>query len=58
MDQNTNITVKGPVSFQPLSADLALNVKDLAIRPFQPILAMPCNWTSREVQYQRTENFP
>lgn len=36
MDQNTNITVKGPVSFQPLSADLALNVKDLAIRPFQP----------------------
>jgi uncharacterized protein involved in outer membrane biogenesis len=36
MDQNTNITAKGPVSIQPLSADLALNVKDLAIRPFQP----------------------
>jgi uncharacterized protein involved in outer membrane biogenesis/flagellar motor protein MotB len=36
MDQNTNITAKGPVSIRPLSADLALNVKDLAIRPFQP----------------------
>ncbi|MDD4356856.1 MAG: DUF748 domain-containing protein, partial [Smithellaceae bacterium] len=35
MDQNTNITVKGPVSIQPLSADLALKVKDLGIRPFQ-----------------------
>jgi len=35
MDQNTNITAKGPISIQPLSADLALNVKDLAIRPFQ-----------------------
>ncbi|MHB8137387.1 MAG: DUF748 domain-containing protein [Smithellaceae bacterium] len=36
MDQKTNITAKGPVGLQPVSADLALNVKDLAIRPFQP----------------------
>ncbi|PKN86579.1 MAG: hypothetical protein CVU51_06960 [Deltaproteobacteria bacterium HGW-Deltaproteobacteria-1] len=36
MDQKTNITAKGPVGLQPLSADLVLNVKDLAIRPLQP----------------------
>ncbi len=36
MDKHTNIAAKGAVSINPVGADLALNVKNLAIRPFQP----------------------
>ena len=36
MDKKTDITAKGPVGIEPLSADLALEVKSLDIRPFQP----------------------
>ena len=36
IDKKSAITAKGPVGIEPLSADLALEVKNLAIRPFQP----------------------
>ncbi len=36
MDKKTDITAKGSVGIQPLSADLALDIKNVAIRPFQP----------------------
>lgn len=36
MDKKTAITAKGSVGIQPLSADLALDIKNVAIRPFQP----------------------
>ncbi|MDD3248782.1 MAG: DUF748 domain-containing protein [Smithellaceae bacterium] len=35
MDQKSTITAKGPVCLSPLGADLALGVKNLALRPFQ-----------------------
>ena len=35
MDQKSRITAKGPVCLSPLGADLALDVKNLALRPFQ-----------------------
>ncbi|MDD4092153.1 MAG: DUF748 domain-containing protein, partial [Smithellaceae bacterium] len=35
MDQKCRITAKGPVSLSPLGADLALGVKNLALRPLQ-----------------------
>ncbi|KAF0159528.1 MAG: hypothetical protein FD159_469 [Syntrophaceae bacterium] len=36
IDKKSNITAKGPVGIDPLAANLALEVKNLAIRPFQP----------------------
>ncbi|MEE9911772.1 MAG: DUF748 domain-containing protein [Deltaproteobacteria bacterium] len=36
IDKKTDVTVKGSVGIEPLAADLALNVKDLSIRSFQP----------------------
>lgn len=36
MDKTSAISAKGPLGIKPLSADLALEVKRLAIRPFQP----------------------
>ncbi|MCL5808649.1 MAG: DUF748 domain-containing protein [Deltaproteobacteria bacterium] len=36
VDKKTDITAKGSLGIQPLNADLALDVKNLAIRPFQP----------------------
>ena len=36
MDKKSNLTAKGSVGIEPLAADLALEVKGLAIRPFQP----------------------
>ncbi len=35
MDQKCRITAKGPVALSPLGADLALGVKNLALRPLQ-----------------------
>ncbi|HPC86252.1 MAG TPA: DUF748 domain-containing protein [Smithellaceae bacterium] len=35
MDQKCRITAKGPVAVSPLGADLALGVKNLALRPLQ-----------------------
>jgi len=39
IDKKSNITMKGPVGIDPLAANLALEVKNLAIRPFQPYFA-------------------
>lgn len=36
LDKKARILVQGPALFSPLSADLALQVKNLTIRPFQP----------------------
>ncbi len=36
IDKKSDITVKGPVSIDPLAANLSLEVKNLFIRPFQP----------------------
>ena len=36
IDKKSDVTVKGSVGIEPLAADLALNVKDLSIRSFQP----------------------
>lgn len=36
IDKKSSITAKGPVGIEPLAANLALEVKNLAIRPFQP----------------------
>lgn len=38
LDKKTDITAKGPLGIDPLAANLALDVKNLAIRPFQPYL--------------------
>lgn len=36
LDKKTNLSAKGPFGIDPLSAELALDVKNLAIRSFQP----------------------
>jgi len=39
IDKQTDVTVNGTLGINPLEADLALNIKNLAIRPFQPYFA-------------------
>ncbi len=39
VDKKANITAKGAFGLKPLSADLALGVEHLAIRPFEPYFA-------------------
>jgi len=39
VDRNCDITAKGSLGIAPVAADLALEVKRLAIRPFQPYFA-------------------
>ncbi|MDP2853146.1 MAG: DUF748 domain-containing protein [Smithellaceae bacterium] len=39
IDKKSSIAAKGPVGIEPLAANLAIEVKNLAIRPFQPYFA-------------------
>ena len=39
IDKKSSLTAKGPVGIEPLAANLAIQIKNLAIRPFQPYFA-------------------